>query len=193
MGVVYVLCEESQIVTLAFRKAGFTAFSVDLKKCSGGYPQFHIQTDIRSLDYSDASLVIAHPPCTYLSSVTACLLFDKFGNVKDEERERKGWEARELFMFCYDLDVPHLCIENPTPLSYFGLPYFMQTVQPFQHGDPFKKRTCLWLRDLPLLKKTKYVEPIGNWVERSSNSIIRSRTFPGIAKAMVDQWGQFVT
>ena len=193
MGKMIVLCEESQQVTIAFRKKGIEAYSCDLKKASGGHPEWHIQEDARNIDYSDFKLVIAHPPCTYLSSVTANLLFDKGGNVKDEERERLGWEARAFFMFVYELPVPHLCIENPTPLSHFGLPYFLQTVQPFQFGDPFKKRTCLWLKGLPLLRKTQYVEPICSWVERTSSSTIRARTFPGIAQAMADQWSQFVT
>lgn len=188
-----VLCEEYQAVTIAFRRKGIEAFSCDLKKASGGHPEWHIQDDARNLDFSDFSLVIAHPPYTYLSSVTANLLFDSSGNVKDANREAEGWKARDFFMWCYDLDVPHLCIENPTPLSYFGLPYYMQTIQPFQFGDPFKKRTCLWLKGLPILRKTQYVDPICSWVERTSSSTILARTFPGIAAAMADQWSQFVT
>lgn len=193
MGKVIVLCEEFQEVAKAFRAKGIEAYSCDIKRCSGGKPEWHIQEDARKVDLRGFDLVIAHPPCTYLSSVTAGLLFDKDGNVKDEEREKKGWEAREFFMWCFDLDVPHLCIENPTPLAFYGLPYYMQTIQPFQFGDPFKKRTCLWLKNLPLLRKTGYVKPIANWVERSSSSTLRSRTFPGIARAMADQWYQFVT
>lgn len=187
----YVLCEESQVVCIELRKMGVEAYSCDIKKASGGHPEWHIKGDCRELDFSSVDLVIAHPPCTYLSSVTANLLFDKNGNVKDVKREELGWMARDFFMWCYDLPVKYLCIENPTPLSYFGLPYFMQTVQPFQFGDPFKKRTCLWLKGLPLLKKTGYVEPIANWVERTSSSTIRSRTFPGIARAMAEQWVPF--
>lgn len=193
MGKMIVLCEESQAITIAFRKKGIEAYSCDVKKASGGRPEWHIRDDARNIDFKDFGLVIAHPPCTYLSSVTANLLFDKNGNIKVEEREKQGWKAREFFMFCYELDVPHLCIENPTPLSYFGLPYYMQTVQPFQFGDPFKKRTCLWLKGLPLLRKTQYVEPLCSWVERTSSSTIRARTFPRIAQAMADQWSQFVT
>ena len=115
------------------------------------------------------------------------------------EMERQG------FVFCFNREkyelarkylrqpMEHLCIENPTPLSYFGLPYYLQVVQPFQFGDPFKKRTCLWLKGLPLLRKTRYVEPICSWVERTSSSTIRARAFPGIAEAMADQWSRFVT
>ena len=96
MGKLIVLCEESQTVTAAFRKNGVEAYSCDIKKASGGHPEWHIQDDARNIDFRDFRLVIAHPPCTYLSSVTANLLFDKSGNVKDEERERLGWKAREI-------------------------------------------------------------------------------------------------
>lgn len=183
-----VFCEESQVVTLALRKVGIEAFSCDLKKASGGHPEWHIQEDARKVESRLFDLVIVHPPCTYLSSVTAGLLFNRDGTIKDKEREEKGWQAREFFMYFYELENKHVCIENPTPLSYYGLPYYIQTIQPFQFGDPFKKRTCLWLKGLPLLKKTGYVEPICSWVERSSSSTIRSRTFPGIANAMAEQW-----
>lgn len=193
MNKVLVACEESQIVTSAFRSYGVKAYSLDVKKASGGHPEWHIQESVYNIDLSEFDLLIAHPPCTYLSSVTANLLFDSNGNIKDTEREKKGWKAREMFMYLYNAPCKYICIENPTPLSYFGLPYFLQVIHPFQFGDPFKKRTCLWLKNLPLLKKTQYVQPICSWVERSSNATLRSRTFPGIAYAMAEQWKHFVT
>lgn len=140
-------------------------------------------------------LIIAHPPCTFLSNAGARFLYPK--GVLNEERLKKGLEAKELFMALYNADCEKICIENPIPSKIYGLPAYSQTIQPYEHGHPVQKKTCLWLKGLPPLKPTKIVEErestkiAGNWFnkggkERQKN---RAKTFPGIAKAMAEQWG----
>ena len=140
-------------------------------------------------------LIIAHPPCTYLSNAGARHLYPK--GVLNENRIKKGLAAKEFFMMFYNANCPRIAIENPTPSKIYELPPYTQVIQPYQFGHPYSKRTCLWLKDLPLLVATNIVEVsqstkvAGNWFnkggkERQKN---RAKTFPGIAKAMADQWG----
>jgi len=141
-------------------------------------------------------LLIAHPPCTYLSNAGACHLYPHKGEL-NLERYQKGLEAKEFFLKFLTADCPRIAIENPTPSKIYGLPQYDQVIQPYQFGHPFSKRTCLWLKGLPLLVPTDIVEVSqstkvpGNWFnkggkERQKN---RAKTFPGIAKAMAEQWG----
>lgn len=145
-------------------------------------------------------LLIAHPPCTYLTSCSAVWLFNADHTVKDLARERKGWEAKEFFLALLRCGVERIAVENPTPLRYFGLPRYDQIIEPYMFGDPWRKRTCLWLRGLPPLRPTNTVEPKGLWVgarkvsskytlTSNRNSKIRAKTFHGIAAAMAAQWG----
>lgn len=151
-------------------------------------------------------MLIAHPPCTYLTSSGAARLFDSDHSVKDPDRFAKGIAAAYFFRIFLQADIPMIAVENPTPLKVFGLPRYSQIIEPFQFGDPWRKRTCLWLKGLPRLVATDVVEPEGLWVGSTSarrvpnihdryrlNSIRdskkRSKTFPGIARAMAEQWG----
>lgn len=128
--------------------------------------------------------------------------------VKDLARERKGWEAKEFFLALLRCGVERIAVENPTPLRHFGLPRYDQIIEPYMFGDPWRKRTCLWLRGLPPLRPTNTVEPKGLWVGSTSrrreasrkvqskyvlksnrDSKIRAKTFQGIAAAMAEQWG----
>lgn len=218
---VLVACEESQEVCKAFRARGHRAFSCDIQDCSGGHPEWHVQGDVIPLINGDCffqtadththtqrgawDLLIAHPPCTYLSSVGASRLFAADHSIKDAEREQKGWKAREFFMRFYDATAKRIAIENPAPLSYYLLPERSQIIEPYYFGDPWKKRTCLWLIGLPHLVPDDLVEPQGCWVIQSGgstcrvklkgsspiakNSKERAKTFPGIARAMAEQWG----
>lgn len=138
---------------------------------------------------------------------TAVRLFSRGGKIKDFEREAKGWQARAFFMALYEADIPHIAVENPVPLKHFKLPAYTQKIEPCFFGDPWKKRTCLWLKGLPKLKPTQIVEPIGSWVSAGSKKANgaqrgvytpgfrdqkkRSKTFPGIARAMAEQWGEY--
>ena len=208
---VLVACEESQRVCTAFREKGHNAFSCDILPCSGGHPEWHIMQDViplldgrcsfNTMDGIEHSidgkwdLIIAHPPCTYLSNAGARFLYPK--GVLNEERLAKGMIAKDFFMHFYNADCDRIAIENPIPSKVYGLPPYTQTIQPWMFGHPVQKKTCLWLNGLPKLQPTNVVEERqstkipGNWFnsggkERQKN---RAKTFPGIAKAMAEQWG----
>ena len=216
---VLIACEESQAVCKAFREKGHEAYSCDIIECSGGHPEWHILGDVLDVlspttkfDWNDTiefetmdgkyhviegkwDMIIAHPPCTYLSNAGARFLYPK--GVLNEDRLRLGLEAKEFFMALYNADCEKICVENPTPSRVYELPKYTQVIQPYQFGHPVQKRTCLWLKGLAPLQPTDIVEERqsskipGNWFnkggkERQKN---RAKTFPGIAKAMADQWG----
>jgi hypothetical protein len=176
-----------------------------VQECSGGHPEWHLRQDVRPLLAEKWDMIIAHPPCTYLSSAGAIRLFNPDHSVKDPERYEKGIRAAEFFQAIWGADCPRIAIENPTPLRCFSLPPYSQIVEPYMFGDPWRKRTCLWLKGLPLLKPTEVVKPLGLWVgstsKRRDPSVAvryelpsnrdpkrRAKTFPGIARAMAEQW-----
>ena len=192
---VLVACEESQRVCIAFREKGHEAYSCDIEPCSGGHSEWHIQDDVLKHLDKGWDLIIAHPPCTYLSNAGARFLYPK--GVLNQERLKKGLEAKEFFMKLYNANCPKICVENPVSSKIFDMPPHTQEIQPFEFGHPFKKKTRLWLKGLEPLKPTEIVEVsestkiAGNWFnkggkDRQKN---RSKTFEGIAKAMAEQWG----
>ena len=206
---VLVACEESQEVCKAFRAKGHEAYSCDIQEPSGGHPEWHIPGDALAVltgctittmegtrhEIGKWDLLIAHPPCTYLSNAGARFLYPK--GILNEDRLKLGLAAKEFFMAFYNADCEKICIENPTPSRVYELPKYTQVIQPWMFGHPVQKRTCLWLKGLEPLKPTEIVEERqsskvpGNWFnkggkERQQN---RAKTFPGIAKAMADQWG----
>lgn len=185
---VLVACEASGTVTAAFRNKGIEAYSVDIIPTYGNHPKHHIIGDAIEEAYSGKyDMLIAFPPCTYLSNAGAVRLFPK--GVRNEERYQKGLEAKEFFMALLHAPVTHVCIENPTPLKCFELPPQTQVIQPWHHGHPYTKRTLLWLRNLPQLKRTDTVTGnIQSWVKVHRNVTKRQKTFDGIAEAMADQW-----
>lgn len=188
-------CEESQAVTLALRELGHEAYSCDIKPCSGGFPEFHLMCDVIPLLSESWDMIIAFPPCTYLSFA---------GNryLSQPGRLEKRLAAAEFFMKFVNAPCEHIAIENP--VGYMNSVYRRpdQIIHPYYFGDPFMKRTCLWLKNLPQLYPTNtlkrpepvYVQSNGKkryWVETVSSSdrqSIRSKTFPGIAAAMAFQW-----
>ena len=192
---VLIACEESQRVCIAFREKGHEAYSCDIEPCSGGHPEWHIQDDVLKHLDKGWDLIIAHPPCTYLSNAGARFLYPK--GILNKERLAKGLEAKEFFMKLYNANCPKICVENPVSSKIFNMPPHTQEIQPFEFGHPFKKKTRLWLKGLEPLKPTEIVEVsestkiAGNWFnkggkDRQKN---RSKTFEGIAKAMAEQWG----
>jgi len=190
---VLVACEESQRVMIEFRNRGHIAFSCDLKECSGGFPQYHIKGDCKSvIESSSWDLIIAHPPCTYLSNAGVCRFYKD--GVLDNQRYEKMLVAREFFMWFYNLEGVKLCIENPKPHSMACLPAYTQTIQPFEFGDDYTKLTLLWLKNLPPLiplcygYSKKSLPGIPAWTDCFRSAALRSKTFPGIAKAMAQQW-----
>lgn len=192
---VLVACEESQRVCIAFRNKGHEAYSCDIEECSGGHPEWHIKDDVLKHLNEGWDLIIAHPPCTYLSNAGARFLYPK-GEL-NKERYKKGLEAKEFFMKLYNADCPKIAVENPVSSKIYNMPKHTQEIQPFEFGHPFKKKTRLWLKGLEPLKPTNIVEVsestkiAGNWFnkggkDRQKN---RSKTFEGIAQAMAEQWG----
>lgn len=222
---VLVACEESQAVCKAFREKGHNAFSCDIIPCSGGHPEWHIQGDalqfingfcsFRTQNMTEADepiwmlqkwdMIIAHPPCTYLSNAGARWLFA--GKKLNQERYELGLEAKDFFMSFINADCPRIAVENPIPSSVYELPEYTQIVQPYEYGHPWSKKTCLWLKGLEPLQPTKIVadhrpfcssgsysgthDPKYKGASRKGGSAkSRSKTFEGIARAMAEQWGR---
>ena len=191
---ILVACEESQAVTIELRKLGHEAYSCDILPCSGGHPEWHLQQDVVPLLKEKWDMIIGFPPCTYLSNAGARHLFP--GGKLNEERYKKGLEGKKLFMAIYNADCPRIAVENPTPSKIYELPEKNQVIQPWQFGHPYSKRTQLWLKGLPKLEPTNIVEvesscrKAGNWFNKGGKDRQRNRskTFPGIAKAMAEQW-----
>lgn len=188
-------CEESQEVCKAFRALGHEAYSCDIEPCSGGHPEWHLQCDALEMLKIRWDIILAFPPCTYLSNAGARHLFK--GGVLNEERYKKGLEAKDFFLKFLNADCQHICVENPVSSRIYNMPPYTQEVQPWMFGHPVQKKTRLWLKGLPLLKPTNIVSPkcgcheSGTWFmqggkDRQKN---RSKTFYGLAKAMAEQWG----
>lgn len=200
---ILVACEESQAVTIELRKLGHEAYSCDIVESSGGHPEWHLQQDVLPLLKEKWDMIIAFPPCTYLSNAGACRLYPTKG-MMDMERYKKGLDAKEFFMAFYNADCKRIAIENPISSKVFELPKHTQTIQPWEYGHPFSKTTRLWLKGLPNLQPTDIVtEGITSWVNAGSKdhngnprkqigkkttALDRSKTFEGIAKAMAEQW-----
>lgn len=215
---VLVACEESQRVCVAFRKRGHEAYSCDIIEPSGGHPEWHIFGDALEAikggqvvtmdgvmhDIGKWDIIIAHPPCTYLTNAAARHLYK--GHRLNQERYAKGLEAKQLFMAFVNADCERIAVENPVPSKVYNLPRYTQTIQPYEFGHPYTKKTCLWLKGLSPLKPTKVVEPVGSFCPSGSYSHQhnakhkgvftrdrarnRSKTFEGVAEAMAEQWGR---
>lgn len=159
-------------------------------------------------------LIIAHPPCTYLSNAGAVRLYHGTEIVTfqstdfrlmNESRIKDGIKARDFFLECLNSNAAHIAVENPIPTRLWCMPEYTQVIQPYEHGHPYKKKTCLWLKNLPLLQPTKVIKPEKVWVSGGVHNRTtgkhahgfrdaknRSKTFEGIAKAMAQQWGDYL-
>lgn len=202
---ILVACEESQVVTKAFRDRGHEAYSCDILDCSGGHPEWHIQGDVKKELEKEWDMVLAFPPCTHLA-VSGAAHFEK------KRADGRQQEGIDFFMLFANLDhVPKVAIENPIGIMSKEWRKPDQIIQPYEFGEDASKRTCLWLKGLPILIETCRVvgrfvtTPSGKVVERWSNqcsnyghdktspsperSRIRSKTYDGIALAMANQWG----
>ena len=190
---VLVACEFSGIVRDAFIAKGQDAWSCDILPTEREGP--HYECDVLEVLDEGWDLMIAHPPCTYLSNAGARFLYPK--GVLNEKRLALGLSAKTLFMDLFNAPIKRICIENPIPSKVFGLPRYDQIIQPYYFGDPFQKRTCLWLKGLAELS---YVKPDsvpqstkipGNWFNKGGKDRQKNRavTFQGIADAMSDAWG----
>ena len=200
---VLVACEESQAVTTELRRLGHEAYSCDIQSCGGGHPEWHLQVDALELLKMKWDMIIAFPPCTYMTNAGAVRMRVK-GEIQ-KERYEKMLHARDFFLAFYNADCPKIAIENPTPMKLVNLPPYTQAIQPWQFGHPYTKRTCLWLKGLPPLMATDIViegvtpyvnggckDAHGNYRRfqgrKERDPKIRSKTFPGIARAMAEQW-----
>ena len=209
MGKVLIACEESQAVTIEFRKLGHKAFSCDILPESGGYPEWHLQQDVTELLKQKWDMIIAFPPCTYLT-VTGNRWFniERYGE-KAIKRHQNRKEAIDFFMLFANADCERIAIENPVGVMSSEWRKPNQIINPFQFGDAFEKKTCLWLKGLPNLEPTNIVEPPARTEFKSGKTMpawyadawklpkaerakLRSKTFIGIAKAMAEQWGVLV-
>ena len=210
---VLVACEESQEVCKAFRARGHEAYSCDIQELSGGHPEWHIQGDALSLinggcEFTTADgkrhaiagkwdLLIAHPPCTYISNAGVRFLYPGGNGVLNEERLRKGIEATHFFLRFLYADCDRIVVENPIPSTVYCLPKYTQIIQPWMFGHPVQKKTCLWLKNVDPLIPTNIVSEresskvAGNWFNKGGKNRQKNRakTFPGIAKAMAEQYG----
>jgi hypothetical protein len=228
---VLVACEESQAVCKAFREKGHEAYSCDIQECSGGHPEWHIKGDVLAvLNPKDIvsgiefitmdknrhfingkwDLIIAHPPCTYLTATgNRWFNIERYGE-KAIKRHKDREKAVSFFMEFVNADCERIAIENP--IGYISRIYRKadQIIHPYMFGDAERKATCLWLKGLPNLKPTDIVEPQiikykngkgtdSPWhintmkLPPKERAKARSKTFPGIAKAMAEQWGNLQT
>jgi hypothetical protein len=199
---VLVACEESQRVCKAFRLLGHEAYSCDIIPTSGEYPEWHIQTDVLKILDDGWDLMIAHPPCTYLSKAGARWLYG--GGKLNQERYKLGLEAKEFFMKLLCSNIKKIAVENPTPLKIWELPKHTQVIQPYEYGHPYSKRTLLWLKNLPPLIPTNKLNEYKPFLPSNTggkkrgqsynfgvvhSALEASKTFHGIAEAMATQWG----
>jgi hypothetical protein len=202
---ILVACEESQAVTIELRKLGHEAFSCDILDCSGGYPEWHLQQDVTGLLKQKWDMIIAFPPCTFLT-VTGNRWFniERYGD-KAIKRHSDRKDAVDFFMMFATADCDKIAIENPVGVMSSKWKKPNQIINPYQFGDAFEKKTCLWLKGLPELKPTDIVDPPERTEFKSGKSMptwyadawklpkkerakLRSKTFPGIARAMAEQW-----
>ena len=203
---VLVACEESQAVCKEFRKLGHEAYSCDIVPCSGGHPEWHLQQDVIPLLKEKWDMIIAFPPCTYLT-VTGNRWFniDRYGE-KAIQRHKDRKNAIDFFMAFANADCEKIAIENPVGVMSSEWRKPNQIINPWQFGDAFEKKTCLWLKGLHELKPTNIVEipprkkfdsgkSMPSWyaeawhLPKEERAKLRSKTFPGIARAMAEQWG----
>ena len=219
---VLIACEEFQAVCNEMRRLGHICFSADIQECSGGHPEWHIMDDVLPIINGDCEfttmddkvhringerdLLIAHPPCTYISNAGACRLYPRKGEI-DVNRYEKGIKAKRFFMKFLDAKCKRIVVENPLPSRVFELPKASQVIQPYEmYGKkhPYTKKTLLWIRgELDLLVPVEPVDPIGPYcpagtsrkdrskygsAKRGDDRKNRSKTFPGIARAFAEQW-----
>lgn len=187
-------CEESQAVTKELRRLGHEAYSCDIEPCSGGHPEWHLQVDALELLKMQWDMILAFPPCTYLSNAGAKHLFR--GGQLNQERYQKGLEAKAFFLSFLNADCSKIAVENPVSSRIYEMPPHTQEIQPWQFGHPVQKKTRLWLKGLPLLEPIEIVDPkcgcheAGTWFMKGGKDRQRNRakTFPGVARAMAEQW-----
>ena len=182
---VLVACEESQAVTKELRRLGHEAYSCDIEPCSGGHPEWHLQQDVTQLLKIRWDMVIAFPPCTDLA-VSGARYFEQ------KRKDGRQQKSIEFFMMFANCGCPKTAIENPVGIMSGIYRKPDQIIQPWQFGHGETKRTCLWLKGLPKLESVDIVpgreQRIWKMPPGKDRAKTRSKTYPGIAKAMAEQW-----
>ncbi|RLC34863.1 MAG: DNA cytosine methyltransferase [Candidatus Nealsonbacteria bacterium] len=185
MGKILVACEESQVVTSELRRLGHEAYSCDTEPCSGGHPEWHLQQDVIPLLDEHWDMILAFPPCTHLASSGARWF-------KEKRKDGRQQQAINFFMHFAKCSCTRVAIENPVGIMSTMWRKPDQIIQPWMFGHPETKATCLWLKNLPKLQPTHIVagreHRIWKLPPSKDRAKIRSKTFPGIAKAMAIQW-----
>jgi len=218
MAKILIACEESQATTKAFRKLGHDAYSCDLLPCSGGHPEWHFQSNIFDVINEGWDLMVAHPPCTFLTGSGVQWLShpedksmpfeERRPHPKYPNRRNDMLDSVEFVKALYNSDIKHIAIENPVGLLSSRWKKPDQIVQPYMFGDEATKTTCLWLKNLPLLVPTNivgkgdrtvfssgkshpkwYADALKNAKTKEERQTLRSKTFPGMADAFAKQWG----
>ena len=182
---ILVACEESQAVTIELRWLGHDAYSCDIEPCSGGHPEWHLQVDALELLKMKWDMILAFPPCTHLA-VSGARYFEQ------KRKDGRQQAAIDFFMRFANADCPKIAIENPVGIMSSVWRKPDQIIQPWQFGHGETKKTCLWLKGIPLLVPTNIVDGREQRIwkmppseDRAKN---RAKTFPGIARAMAEQW-----
>jgi hypothetical protein len=200
---ILVACEESQAVTKEFRALGHEAFSCDIQDQSGGHPEWHMMGDVRGIMENGWDLIVAFPPCTHLA-VSGSRHF------KQKQADGRQQQGIDFFMLFANSSCPKVAIENPVGIMSTIWRKPDQIIQPWQFGHPHSKKTCLWLKGLPLLKPTNILPlpPCGHWENQTKDNQnkvlvdgkwigyndprtakVRSKTYEGVAKSIAQQWG----
>ena len=182
---ILVACEESQALTIEMRRLGHEAYSCDIEPCSGGHPEWHLQVDALELLKMKWDMILAFPPCTHLA-VSGARYFEQ------KRKDGRQQAAIDFFMRFANADCPKIAIENPVGIMSSVWRKPDQIIQPWQFGHGETKKTCLWLKGIPLLVPTNIVDGREQRIwkmppseDRAKN---RAKTFPGIARAMAEQW-----
>ena len=198
---ILVACEESQAVTIELRKLGHEAYSCDIQECSGGHPEWHIKGDVIPLlngrcrfqtmdgmwhEVRDRwDMIIAHPPCTDLAASGARYFAQKRADGRQQA-------SIAFFMLFVEADCPRIAVENPAGIMSTLYRKPDQIIQPWQFGHGETKATCLWLKRIPPLVPTEIVDGreqrVWKMPPSKDRAKLRSRTYPGIARAMAEQW-----
>lgn len=207
---ILVACEESQAVTIEMRRLGHEAYSCDIEPCSGGHPEWHLQVDALELLKMPWDMILAFPPCTDLAASGARYFAEK----QADGRQQK---SIDFFMAFANADCPKVAIENPVGIMSTEWRKPDQIIQPYEFGHPYTKKTCLWLKNIPKLQATQILikpqtgwenqqidkkgryggfggkwghKKDGKWFKYGDPHLkkVRSKTFPGIARAMAEQW-----
>jgi len=208
---ILIACEESQSITKEFRNLGADCYSCDIKDCTGGHPEWHLKGCALKEAYSNKyDLMIAHPPCTFLSVSGACWMYNKDGSI-NKERENNQIEALNFVIKLMNAPIKHIAIENPISVISTKIRKPDQIIHPWMFGDKASKSTCLWLKNLPKLRPTNIVDKgeFHTWIDKNGKEkkqplwyyrafcdakspeerrTLRSKSFLGISKAIARQW-----